>query len=295
MALGDRPIGFAFVININSAATLRCAPAHECLLSWNTFDENGRIEFRLRNETAVLSPWLPFAEWSPRARRSYPSDLLGVQVLTDTIRSAALFDAVEIRADGVAFHGLALSTPVPLSSSLPYAGAARILDVPIQSQYVEGGDEGWCSPASITMLLRYHGIDADLADVAHGVYDDVYFGCGNWAFNVAYAGAQSLRAFVAYIGSLERAQAFIEQSIPLALSFAWEQGELPGAPLQRSAGHFAVLSGFTANGDCAMNDPAIEQVRVIYPRAAFERCWQRHGGIGYVLAPVGNAFAQLLS
>jgi hypothetical protein len=87
----------------------------------------------------------------------------------------------------------------------------------------------------------------------------------------------------------------IERNIPLVLSYAWAAGELPGAPLEHSAGHLAVLCGFTGNGDCAMNDPAAPRVRVVYPRAALERLWQRNGAIAYVIAPNGIDYASVLS
>ena len=293
--MGGRAVGFALVTKAAPVTTLRCEPAREALLSWNSFAESGEIAFSLRNGAANVSPWLPFARWSPQSRRSFPCNLLGVSVLTDIIRSEVPFDSVVVRADPEGLQSLALATPSEPSPSLPYAGGARIHDVPLQSQYVVEGENGWCSPASLAMLLRFHGIDARIEDVAAGVFDEVYGGYGNWAFNVAYAGAQSLRAALAYVGSLDIGERFLERNLPLALSYAWEEGELPGAPLPRSSGHLAVLCGFTSNGDCVMNDPAATRIRTIYPRRALERCWQRHGGVAYVLAPVGIAFADILA
>ncbi len=293
--MGGRAVGFALVTEAAAVTTLRCAPAMECVLSWNSFAESGEIEFSLRSGAAHVSPWLPFARWSPQSRRSFPCNLLGVSVLTDIVRSEVPFDAVHVRTNPEGLQSLALATPTQPPPSFPYAGGARIHDVPLQSQYVVEGEAGWCSPASLTMLLRFHGIDARIEEVAAGVFDEVYGGYGNWAFNVAYAGTQSLRAALAYVGSLDIAEQFLERNLPLALSYAWEQGELPGAPIPRSAGHLAVLCGFTSNGDCVMNDPAAPRIRTIYPRRALERCWQRHGGVAYVLAPVGIPFADLLA
>ncbi len=293
--MGGRAVGFALVTNTSALTTLRCAPAREALLSWNSFAESGEIAFSLRSGAASISPWLPFARWSPQSRRSFPCNLLGVSVLTDIIRSEVPFDAVVVRTDVDCLQSLALATPSEPPPSLPYAGGARIHDVPLQSQYVVEGESGWCSPASLTMLLRFHGIDARIEDVAAGVFDEIYGGYGNWSLNVAYAGTQSLRSALAYVGSLDIAERFIERNLPLVLSYAWEEGELPGAPLPRSAGHLAVLCGFTSNGDCVMNDPAAPRIRSIYPRRALERCWQRHGGVAYILAPVGIAFADILA
>ena len=55
-----------------------------------------------------------------------------------------------------------------------------------------------------------------------------------------------------------------------------------------------MLCGFTQNGDCAVNDPAARAVRIVYPRAALERAWQRSEGAAYVVAPAGVDYADVL-
>jgi hypothetical protein len=127
------------------------------------------------------------------------------------------------------------------------------------------------------------------------VFDRAYNGTGNWAVNVAFSGRLGLRGVVAHVGNFERAQRLIERNIPIVLSYAWAPGELPGAPLESSAGHLAVLCGFAGDGDCAMNDPAAPHVRVVYPRSALERLWQRSGAIAYVVAPNGIDYVSVLA
>jgi hypothetical protein len=92
---------------------------------------------------------------------------------------------------------------------------------------------------------------------------------------------------------LGHAHAFLADDIPLALSIAWEAGTLPGAPLPRSAGHLVVLTGIAPNGDALVNDPAFPGVATVYPREAFERAWQAHGGIAFAVAPGRYAEALL--
>jgi hypothetical protein len=146
------------------------------------------------------------------------------------------------------------------------------------------------------MLMAFHG-DAqgrtdwtvDVPTAARNVYDDAYRGTGNWAFNAAYAGGLGLCAFIAYLRDLDHARRFIAAGLPLALSYAWERDELPGAPIERSDGHLAVLRGFAAGGDPIVNDPARREVRAVYSRPALERVWQRHGGVVYVVAPPQRA------
>ena len=145
------------------------------------------------------------------------------------------------------------------------------------------------------MLNAYHGIDHDVASTARAVFDRAYNGTGNWSFNVAFSGNLGLRAAVVYLRNLDHAQRLIEEGIPIAISYSWSGGELPGAPLEHSDGHLVVLSGFAANGDCAVNDPAAPHLRVVYPRAALERVWLRNNGIAYAVAPAGLDFVSIVN
>jgi hypothetical protein len=264
------------------------------VLSWNTYTVAGRLAFRLLRAHTPATEWIEHVEWNDSGRRSFDMSHDGVTVETDVIRAETPFDGIEVAAEGVEFNLLAFSTPVMARASLPYASDAFILDVPARSQFVVESERGWCSPASLSMLHAYHGIDIPVAETAGHVFDRAYNGTGNWSFNVAFSGALGLRAAVAYLDNLDRAARLIERNIPIAISYSWRAGELPGAPLEHSDGHLAVLRGFTSNGDCAINDSAHPSLRVTYPRAAIERIWQRAGGVAYVVAPVGIEFADIL-
>ncbi len=292
--MGGRAIGWQAVISVCSPVRLHVAPAHEAVLSWNTFDAQGAIGLRLLRDERPAGDWFPYARWSPTDRRSFAAILDGYSVETDIVRADDPFDGVELRVESADLRWVTLATPVAHTASAPYRHAARVLDVPRKSQYVVPGQRGWCSPASLAMLHAYHGIDETVETVAERVYDRAYDGTGNWAFNVAYSGSLGLRATVAYLRNLDQAHRFIERSIPLAISYSWQQGELPGAPLERSDGHLAVLCGFTSTGDCVMNDPAAPTIATVYDRKAVETLWQRAGGVAYVIAPNGLPFADLL-
>ena len=75
----------------------------------------------------------------------------------------------------------------------------------------------------------------------------------------------------------------------MAISIGWEEGELPLAPLPRSAGHLVVLRGFDRAGQPIVNDPGAsrdDQVRRTYPRSALEALWLKYlGGLTYVIYP----------
>ncbi|MGZ3498267.1 MAG: C39 family peptidase [Vulcanimicrobiaceae bacterium] len=263
------------------------------MLSWNTFAERGAIDFRLLRAHAPATPWLRHVEWTADGRQSHSPAHADLSVETDVISSTQPFDGIEIRAEGVNFNAISFATPTHQQASLPYIGEARILDVPARSQYVVENERGWCSPTSLSMLNAYFGLDYDVPATARAVFDRAYNGTGNWSFNVAFSGSLGLRAAVVYLRNLDHAQRFIEAGIPIAISYSWKDGELPGAPLDHSDGHLVVLCGFTSNGDCAVNDPAHPHLRVVYPRAALEQVWQRNNGVAYAVAPVGLDFVKL--
>ncbi|HEX5274058.1 MAG TPA: C39 family peptidase [Candidatus Rubrimentiphilum sp.] len=285
MGLAD--IALAVTYDARETARLTFEPAREGVLSWNTFADRGTIEFRLLRAHEPATQWLPHARWTTDGRNSFSTQHADVTVDVDVIRSGQSFDGIEVRAPGVEFNALYFATPEQIAPSLPYAAPARILDVPARSQYGEHGERGWCSPTALSMLNAYHGLDFDAATTARAVFDRAYNGTGNWSFNVAFSGSLGLRAAVVYLRNLDQAARFIEAGIPIAISYSWKGDELPGAPIEHSDGHLCVLCGFTASGDCAMNDPAAPNVRVVYARGAIEKIWQRNNGVAYAVAPAG--------
>jgi Peptidase_C39 like family len=290
------PAAFVQTLGANERAQLFFEATRGGVLSWNTHAPGGRLAFRLLRARTPAGDWLDHSQWTAGGATSLSPTHDGTNVEVDVIRAAQPFDGIEVRAPGVYFELLAFSAPVRSRDSLPYARDAMILDVPARSQYTEEPNaRGWCSPASLAMIHAYHGIDYSVAQTAREVFDRAYNGTGNWVFNVAYSGRLGLRAAVAHLRNLEHAQRLIERNLPLAISYSWAPGELPGAPLERSDGHLAVLCGFTRDGDCALNDPAAPNVRVVYPRGALERIWQRNEGVAYVVAPAGIEYADVLA
>lgn len=280
--------------DVAETAVLGFAPSAAAVISWNAHAPEGLLAFRLLRAGAPVTPWLDHLRWSATQRTSLNPSAPGVTVETDVIRADAPFDGVEVRADGVHFDLVAVSTPQLPGTSLPFAGVARILDVPARSQFIFEDKRGWCSPTSLSMLHAYHGVHVSVPDTAAAVDDVAYGGTGNWSFNVAYSGTLGFRASVVHLPNLDRAMQFVERNLPLAISYRWRDGELPGAPIDHSDGHFVVLAGFTDGGDCAVNDPAHPDLQVVYPRSAIERIWQRSGGVAYAVAPVGIEYADLL-
>jgi hypothetical protein len=194
----------------------------------------------------------------------------------------------------------------------PAGGAWGIeLKVPRFSQEIhkgqypqwDGGGEAWCSPTSTSMVIASYGrgpspadyawVDPSYADpwvdyAARNTYDYTYEGAGNWPFNTAYAGRFGLDGFVTQLRSLTELERFIRAGIPVVTSQSFQAAELPGAGYSTN-GHLMVIIGFTATGDVIANDPASpsdDAVRRVYPRAAFEKVWQRStGGVVYIIHP----------
>ena len=204
-----------------------------------------------------------------------------------------------------------LPEPGEVTPSRPQSAQGVILDVPRYSQRVhdghypqwDGGGRSWCSPTSTAMVLSFWGVGPTPADyawvdpadsapwvdhAARHCYDYAYGGCGNWAFNTAYAGRFGLDAFLTRLRSLNEAELFIDAGIPLILSAAYQKDQVPGLDYSTN-GHLVVLVGFTERGEPVLNDPAADSddlVRKVVGRAEFEAAWLNSSrGLVYVIRP----------
>lgn len=265
---------------------VRVAPATRALVSWNTDALAGGMALAVhRTDGSVTEPLL-YARWSSTGRRSLDGADAKSRLAVDVVRSDVPFGAIGVTSS-VALDAVAVSIPPPDDARVARRTRVAALDVPALSQTVRGYPEStrqWCSPTSLTMLLRYHGVAAGVAEVARGVYDESYGGTGNWAFNAAYAGARGLRGAVAYLRGLDHVAAFVEAGLPVAISVAWHGDELPGAPLGHSDGHLIVVRGFEPSY-ALVNDPAHPRVATRYDRAALDRVFRAHGAVAYLVAP----------
>jgi hypothetical protein len=119
-------------------------------------------------------------------------------------------------------------------------------------------------------------------------WDYAYDSAGNWSFNAAYAARFGLDSFVTRLRDLTEAEAFIAAGIPLVASVRVDPARLSGSEYD-SPGHLVVLTGFTADGDVVVNDPAAKDLctlRRVYRRREFDEAWRTGSGrIVYVLHP----------
>lgn len=172
----------------------------------------------------------------------------------------------------------------------------KILDVPERVQSGYEGPGGWCSPASLSMVLAYWSgvlhrpeLDRSVPEVAAGVNDPVYGGTGNWPFNAAYAGEfPGLRAYVTRLDDLQELEAWIDAGVPVVMSVSSYLTEDRHAGPNN--GHLIVCVGFTDDGDVVANDPGVslkrgEKVRRIYPRERVINAWKRSKNTVYLVYP----------
>lgn len=265
---------------------LRVLPAPRAIVSWNTVEPVDTLELTVHAGDGRSSRPLPYVAFEHGRRASLDGFDEVATIETDVVHAAAGIAGLAVRSHRPLTR-VAASTPPAEPPRTAGAARARELDVPERSQYLAAHphERGWCAPAAIAMLVGSWQDVPDVAEVAAAVFDRAYKGTGNWAFAVAYAGARGLAGAAAYLRDLVNLEAFIAAGLPLAVSIAWTEGSLPGAPLERSGGHVLVVRGFDARGDVIVNDPAQPAVRHVYPRAAFARAWLEHGGVALLVAP----------
>lgn len=176
------------------------------------------------------------------------------------------------------------------------------LDVPERSQIAYAEGRGWCSPASVSMVLAWWAeqldrpdLDREVPEVARGVHDPGWPGTGNWPFNTAYAGSlPGLRACAARLRDLRDIEDLVARGIPVVVSVS--PRALRGKDPAPGSGHLIIITGFTADGDPVVNDPWArldegQRVRRIYPRRNVEAAWDHAHRLAYLIAPAERARA----
>jgi hypothetical protein len=202
----------------------------------------------------------------------------------------------------IKFIGLSFCDTRQPDPPLPRFNAAhgRTLDVPERVQSGYNGPGGWCSPASLSMVLAYWSarlhrpeLDRTVPEVAAGVNDPVYGGTGNWPFNTAYAGAfPGLRAYVTRLDGVAELEQWIAAGVPVILSVSsYLTNDRHDGP---ENGHLIVCVGFTATDDIVANDPGVslkrgESVRRVYSRERVINAWKHSRNAVYLVYPENAA------
>jgi hypothetical protein len=287
---------------------------NQLVVSWNAGAPTGSF---LKLEAAAgsdgrqtkfytLGCWSPDGTVFPRTSVRGQEDADGT-VDTDTLVLTHPADSAQIRivlggTNGalpmLKFLGLSFcNTRAPAAARPPNRAAwGKTIATPERSQHGYPGENGWCSPASLSMVLaRWASVlgrpelDLTVPQAAAAVYDTNYTGTGNWPFNTALAGSFSgMSSYVTRFDDLSEVEDWIAADIPVILSVRWDQLE-PGRPPD-AEGHLVVCIGFTKNGDVVVNDPAAhpdrgESVQRIYRRENVMRAWEKSHHAVYLVYP----------
>jgi len=289
---------------------------NQLVLSWNANIPTGAF---LKVEASAISSshhtkFYTIANWSPDNKMFSRTSLRGQQdadgiVYTDTLVLDRLADSAQIRLTPGGTTGalpslkllglcFANTTVRPIAHSPNHAAWGKTISAPERSQFGYPGAKGWCSPASLSMVLArwariLHRPEMDLPvpQVAAAVYDRDFDGTGNWPFNTAFAGSfPAMKAYVTRFDDISEVEDWIAAGIPVILSARWD-GLAPGRPPD-SEGHLIVCIGFTEEGDVITNDPATrvqrgEFVRRIYKRENVIRAWMKSHNAVYLVYPEG--------
>jgi hypothetical protein len=288
-------------------------PMNRGVLSWNVATpgkSSVEVMLRARSETKGWSGWFTMGVWGERiASRSGKRQENGFGfVNVDTLM---LHEGVRDWQYRIQLHpdkrgamptvhavGLAVkNTRACRNGGTPASPEVRALDVPAISQF-EAARRGRapklarriCSPTSVAMLLRYHGVtDPSPVRLAAKIYDRGARAYGNWPFNIAalFSALNAKLPQVSYLAYVRWYDTFddllenVRKDGPAIVNIAFKRGQLRGAPVPTS-GHILLVRGADRNY-VYVNDPAFPQARRVparYARDEFVRAWK---GAAYVV------------
>ena len=300
--------------------------------SWNAHTSGGTwIRVFVRGKTATKTgSWDTIADWAygvsgthRHSGTAQTDDLSKLDVDTVVTNGSNRYRQWQVKVQLMRPAGTTATPAVNSIGAIASTYSTRIaatskttmtsnteLAVPRYSQMIHkgqftqwgGGGASWCSPTSVSMVLRFFKTGPVPADyswskysdswvdhAARYTYDHRYDAAGNWPFNTAYAGRYDLDAFVTRLNDLRDAEAFIKKGIPVVASVKYAKGALTGAAVSSSAGHLLVIVGVQKDGKVIVNDPAASgnsSVRRVYQRAQFEKAWLGgSGGVSYIIRP----------
>jgi hypothetical protein len=292
---------------------------NELVVSWNADAPAGtflKIEARAilpNRKTKFTTKFYTLGLWSPD-NKAFPRTSVRGQsdddgnVETDTLVLKELARAAQVRVTlggtnserpELKFLGLSFCNSRVRPAEHPANPAAwgTIIPTPEYSQLSYPQEKGWCSPASVAMVLARWAevlhrpeLHLDVPAVVAGVYDDDFAGTGNWPFNTALAGSfPGMRGYVTRFNDISELEDWIADGIPVVISAPWNLLQ-PGRQ-DTGNGHLVVCIGFTKGGDVVINDPATnlkkDRVRHIYQRANVIRAWATSHNTVYLIYPTG--------
>lgn len=270
--------------------------------SWNSkTNKDNSIELLIRLKIGEnWTQYISYGIWSTDGnnvgvKENQSSEL--VRVTTDRIfvNNGLFADAVQIkvifRGDEPKLKLIAFSTDAGEEDEIVGDYLRIIENVPMISQLASGHKDSHsiCSPTSLTMVLKYHGIPVELNDVTKGTFNTGSELYGDWPQNSAYAGEQGMRAYTKKCVSINTVKNLIARNIPVVASVVSKnKDELEGAISAFPSGHLMVVVGFKlihGTEYVVVNDPAAnsdEEVRKLYKLDQWVKVWRHYI---YVVTP----------
>jgi hypothetical protein len=161
------------------------------------------------------------------------------------------------------------------------------LPVPQKSQMVASKQirDRICSPTSISMVLDYYRKKSSIIDLSKLTYNKQHDMYGLWPAGIWAASRYGLLGYIYRFSHWQEVVWLLTKEIPVIASINYDEGELTGAPMNKTPGHLVVIKGI-GNNYVVVNDPAApdeESVEREYDLNQFSQHWLRKKGIGYVL------------
>jgi hypothetical protein len=250
-----------------------------------------RLEVSAR-AAGAWSPWIATVTVGDADFSTLPSAAGPLTADVDEFRATQPVDAVRLR---VRCRG-----PLPPSwlASLSAAGVDAVdpgtppgagvrIPVPPLSQIGEDPAIAMriCSPTSVAMVLGYWGRQATVAAVAADAFHPETDQYGVWPASIRAAAARGVAGYLLRFPDWTAAAWCLTRGIPIIASIGYASGELAGAPMDATAGHLVVLTGYE-DGSVLVNDPAAPTRQAVprrYRRDQLTRAWLARKGVGYVL------------
>lgn len=161
------------------------------------------------------------------------------------------------------------------------------LPVPQKSQMIASEQirERICSPTSVSMVVDYYSKKSSIMDMSRLTYNKQHDMYGLWPAGIWAASRYGLLGYIYRFSLWQEVVWLLAKKIPVIASINYHEGELTGAPMDKTPGHLVVIKGIGKNY-VTVNDPAApdeESVEREYDLNQFGRHWFGKKGIGYVL------------
>lgn len=171
---------------------------------------------------------------------------------------------------------------------------------PLQYPYQDPDREGkvghtLCGPTAVAMVAAAEGKTLPLLHAAQQCWHPHHHLFGVWrrmAATLSHTawGDVPFLASPTWLSGFEELANLLEQGVHCILSVAWEEGDLPGAHIPRSTGHFMIAHTLDAErAVVGVYDPRAEigsNCYIEFPAEAFLAAWQRREGGAIVATKV---------